>query len=89
MKKIQKGVNESKTYIRPDFTRIITRSQQCDALVLLKNEAHRVVDALKEQEDMFRETCRDFYSPGKGKLANGQQKVTARSSMRRTNKVMS
>jgi hypothetical protein len=52
--KIWKGVNKSKTYIRPDFTRIITRSQQYDALVLLKNESHRVNEALKEQEEMFK-----------------------------------
>jgi hypothetical protein len=67
-------VNESKSYLRPDFTMLITRSQQCDALALLKNEAQRVCDALKEQEEMFKETCRDFYSPGKGNLASGQQK---------------
>jgi hypothetical protein len=53
---------------------LTTRSQQCDALALLKNEAQRVCDALKEQEEMFKETCRDFYSPGKGNLASGQQK---------------
>jgi hypothetical protein len=75
-KRIRKGVNRSKTYIWPDFTRIITRSQQCDALVLLKNEAHRVSEVMKEQEEMFKETCRDFYSPGKGNLANGQQKLS-------------
>jgi hypothetical protein len=75
-KKVRKGVNESKTYIRPDFTRIITRSQQCDTLVLLKNEAQRVCKALKEQAEMFKETCRDFYSPGKGNPSNGQQKLS-------------
>jgi hypothetical protein len=53
-KKIRKGVNELKSYVRPDFTRIITHSQQCDALVLLKNEAHTVGDALIEQDDKFR-----------------------------------
>jgi hypothetical protein len=73
-KKVRKGVNESKTYVRPYFTRIITRSQQRDALVLLKNEEQRVCEALKEQEEMFKETCRDFYSPGKGNPANGQKK---------------
>jgi hypothetical protein len=74
-KKIRKGLNKSKTNILPDFTRIITRSQQCDALVFLKNETQRVGDALKDQEDMFRETCRDFYSPGKGNLTNGQPRL--------------
>jgi hypothetical protein len=75
-KKIWKGVNESKIYIQPHLTRIITRSQQCDTLVLLKNEAPQVSEALKEQEEMFKETCRDFYSPGKGNLANGQHKLS-------------
>jgi hypothetical protein len=41
---------------------------------LLKNEAQRICDALKEQEEMFKETCRVFYSPSKGNLASGQQK---------------
>jgi hypothetical protein len=53
--KIRKGVHESKTYARLNFINLITHSDQCDALVLLKNEACLVWEGHKDQDERFRE----------------------------------
>jgi hypothetical protein len=49
--KIRKGVHESKTYVRQNFTKFITHLDQCDAIVLLKNESCLVWEAHKEQDE--------------------------------------
>jgi hypothetical protein len=72
--KIRKGVNEFMTYVRLDFINLVIRSEQWDALMLLNNEAQIVSDVVKEQENMFGETCREFTGHGKGNSSGGQPK---------------
>jgi hypothetical protein len=63
--KIRKGINESKTYIRPDYSRMETHSDHLGALVALKNEASPIWDEQKEQHDHIPEKWRELSAAGK------------------------
>jgi hypothetical protein len=58
--KIRKGILESATFKRPDFRKLVTGADQRNSLMKLKNEADKIFKKLKEEEDRFRETCREF-----------------------------
>jgi hypothetical protein len=77
--KIRKGLHQSKTYVRPNFTKSITHSDQCDALVLLKNEACLVWEAHREQDERFRETLLEL-SGGNNNNSHGQAMPLQRNS---------
>jgi hypothetical protein len=84
--KIRKGAHESKTYVRPNFTKLITHSYQCDALVLLKNKACLIWEAHKEQDERFRETWLEL-SGGNKNGSHGQAKPLQRNSNTSVNTV--
>jgi hypothetical protein len=65
--------------VKPNFTELITHSDQCDALVLLKNEACLVWEAQKEQDERFREAWLEI-SGGKRNGSHGQAKPLQRNS---------
>jgi hypothetical protein len=72
--KIRKGINESKEYVRPDFTKLATHTDQSDALVALKNAAQKIFDEDNEQNDRFKDTIRELAAAGNKGGSHGQHK---------------
>jgi hypothetical protein len=76
--KIRKGINESKEYVRPDFTKLATHTDQINALVALKNAlknaAQKIFNEHNEQNDRFKDTIRVLAAAGKKGGSHGQHK---------------